>query len=126
MKELEPRITENGIDYVLIGDYYYPDLKLPKDEEPHYGKYGSMRLNYIKEYKKGLYSSPRMEGRLISHLNEIDNVANSQMELLERQMMKRQGITEDMKSEDWIGWLGAVNNIRNTAEKIVCNELIYQ
>ena len=47
MKELEQRITENGIDYVLIGDYYYPDLKLPKDEEPHYGKYGNMRLNYI-------------------------------------------------------------------------------
>lgn len=126
MKELEPRITENGIDYVLIGDYYYPDLELPKDEEPHYGKYGSMRLNYIKEYKKGLYSSLRMEGRLISHLNEIDNVANRQMEILEHQMMKRQGITEDMKSEDWIGWLGAVNNIRNTAEEIVCNELIYQ
>jgi hypothetical protein len=126
MKELESRITENGIDYVLIGDYYYPDLKLPKDEEPYYGKYGSMRLNYIKEYKKGLYSSLRMEGRLISHLNEIDNVANRQMEILVRQMMKRQGITEDMKSENWIGWLGAVNNIRNTAEEIVCNELIYQ
>lgn len=126
MKELKQRITENGIDYVLIGDYYYPDLELPKDEEPHYGKYGSMRLNYIKEYKKGLYNSLRMEGRLISHLNEIDNVANRQMEILERQMMKRQGITEDMKSEDWIGWLGAVNNVRNTAEEIVCNELIYQ
>lgn len=87
----------------MIGDYYYPDLKLPKSEEPHYGKYGSMRLNYIKEYKKGLYSSHRMEGRLISHLNEIDNVANRQMKILVRQMMKRQGITENMKSENWIG-----------------------
>lgn len=126
MKELEPRITENGIDYVLIGNYYYPDLELPKDEEPHYGKYGSMRLNYIKEYKKGLYSSLRMEGRLISYLNEIDNVANMQMEILVRQIMKHQGITENMKSEYWIGWLCAVNNIRNTAEEIVCNGLIYQ
>lgn len=52
MKELEQRITENGIDYILIGDYYYPDLELPKDEEPHYGKYGNMRLNYIKEHKR--------------------------------------------------------------------------
>lgn len=126
MKELEPRITENGIDYVLIGDYYYPDLELPKDEEPHYGKYASMRLNYIKEHKKDLYSSLRMEGRLISHLNEIDTTANRQLEILVRQMMKCLGISEDMKSKDWIGWLGAVNSIRNTAEEIVYNELIYQ
>lgn len=126
MKELEPRITENGIDYILIGDYYYPDLELPKDEEPHYGKYGSMRLNYIKEHKKGLYRSLRMEGKLISHLNEIDDIANNQMELLVRQMMMHQSITEDMKSEDWGGWLQTVNNIRNAAEEIVCTELIYQ
>ena len=126
MKKLEQRITENGIDYVLMGDYYYPHLKLPKDEEPHYGKYGSMQLNYIKEHKKGLYSSLRMEGRLIHHLNKIDNTANEQMEILVRQMMQCQGITEDMKSEDWLGWLGAVNNIYGAAEEIICNELIYQ
>lgn len=126
MKELEPRITENGIDYVLIGYYYYPDLELPKDEEPHYGKYGNMRLNYIKEHKKGLYSSLRMEGRLIHYLNEIDVTVNEQMEMLVRQMMQCQGITEDIKSEDWLGWLGAVNNIHSAAEEIICNELIYQ
>lgn len=126
MKELEQKITENGINYVLIGDYYYPDLELPKDEEPHYGKYGSMRLNYIKEHKKGLYSLLRMEGRLIHHLNEIDDTANEQMEMLVRQMMQRQGITEDMKSENWIGWLRAVNNIYSASEEIICNKLIYQ
>ncbi|MFG6368946.1 MAG: TnpV protein [Lachnospiraceae bacterium] len=126
MKELKPRITEKGIDYVLIGDYYYPNLEFPKDEDPHYGKYGSMRLNYIKKHKKGLYSSLRMEGRLISHLNEIDDAANEQMEILVQQLMKHQGITENLKSEDWLGWVRAVNNIRNAAEEIVCNELIYQ
>lgn len=126
MKELEPRITENGIDYVLIGYYYYPDLELPKDEEPHYGKFGSMRSDYIKEYKKCLYSSLRMEGRLIHHLNGIDDTANEQMEMLVRQMMQCQGITEDMKSENWIGWLGVVNNIHSASEEIICNELIYQ
>jgi transcriptional regulator with XRE-family HTH domain len=77
----------NGIDYVLIRDYYYPDLKLPKDEEPQYGKYGSMRLNYIKEHKKSLYSSLRMEGRLTRHLNEINDTANEQIEILVRQMI---------------------------------------
>lgn len=126
MKELEQRITENGIDYILIGDYYYPDLELPKDEEPHYSKYGSMRLDYIKEHKKGLYSSLRMEGRLIRHLNETNDTANEQMEILVRQMIQCQGITEDMKSENWLGWLGAVNNIHSAAEEIICNELIYQ
>jgi len=67
-----------------------------------------------------------MKGRLISHLNEIDDIANEQMELLVWQMMKCQRITEEMKSEDWIGWLGAINNIHNAAEEIVCNKLIYQ
>ena len=126
MKQLEQRITENGIDYVLIGDYYYPDLELPKDEEPHYGKYGSMGLDYIKEYKKGLYSSLRIEGRLIRHLNEINNTAHEQMEILVRQMIQRQGISADMKSENWPGRPGAVNNIHSAAEEIICNELIYQ
>lgn len=101
-------------------------MELPKDEEPHYGKYGSMRLNYIKKHKKGLYSSLCMEDRLIHHLNKIDDTANEQMEILVRKMIQCQGITEDMKSEDWLGWLGAVNNIHSSAEEIICNELIYQ
>lgn len=67
-----------------------------------------------------------MEGRLIHYLNEVDDTVNEQMEMLVRQMMRCQGITEDMKSEDWLGWLGAVNNIHSTAEEIICNELIYQ
>ena len=100
MKELKTRITENGIDYVLIGDYYYPDLELPKDEDPHYGRYSSMRLNYIIEYRKGLYSSLRMTGRLISYLNGIDDMANEQMEILVRLMMKLQEIAENMKLND--------------------------
>lgn len=64
---------------MLIGDYYYHDLELPKDEQSHYGKYGSMRLNYIKEYKKGLYISLRMTDRLISYLNGIDDMTNEQI-----------------------------------------------
>lgn len=111
---------------MLIVDYYYLDLELPKDEEPHYGKFGSMRLNYIKQHKKGLYSSLRMKGRLIRHLNEIDDTANEQMKMLIRQMMQCQGITEDMKPEDWFGWLGAVNNIHSATEEIICNEFIHQ
>lgn len=76
MKELEQRIKENRINYVLIEDYYYPALKLPKDKEPHYSKLGSIRLDYIKKYIKCLYNSLRMEGKLIHHLNEIDDTAN--------------------------------------------------
>ena len=81
-----------------------------------------MRLDYIKEYKKVLYSSLRMEGRLIHRLNEINDTANEQMEILVRQMIQRQGISEDMKSENWLGWLGAVNNIHSVAEEIICNQ----
>lgn len=125
MKELAPRITENGIDYILIGDYYYPDLKLPEDEEPHYGKYGRMRLKYLKNHRKGLYSAFRLEGRLVAHLNEIDDNANEQMDILVQQMAKQQGVTEIMKSEDWLGWLGKMNNIRQCAEEIILVEMIF-
>ena len=60
-----------------------------------------------------------MEGRLIRHLNEINDTANEQMEILVRQMLQCQGITEDMKSENWLGWFGAVNNIHSVAEEII-------
>ena len=117
---------EMGGTYTLGEDeMYYPDLELPVDEEPHYGKYGRMRKAYIKEHRPWLYAELLFGGKLVSHLNSIDDTANQRMELLIQQKQEQQGVNEELKSRDKMGWVGACNNIRNAAEEIVLNELIY-
>ena len=116
---------ELGGTYTLGADgMYYPDLALP-EEEPHYGKYGRMRLHYLKEHRKVLYNTLLLEGKLGAHLNEIDDTAHRRLELLTRQMQERQGINGALKAHDQMVWVGAMNNIRNAAEEIVLSELIY-
>ena len=116
---------ELGGTYTLGADgMYYPDLALP-EEEPHYGKYGRMRLHYLKEHRKVLYNTLLLEGKLVAHLNEIYDTAHRRMELLTRQMQERQGINGALKAHDQMVWVGAMNNIRNAAEEIVLSELIY-
>ena len=117
---------EMGGTYTLGEDeMYYPDLELPVDEEPHYGKYGRMRKAYIKEHRPRLYAELLFGGKLVSHLNSIDDTAHQRMELLIQQIQEQQGVNEELKSRDQMGWVGACNNIRNAAEEIVLNELIY-
>ena len=104
---------------------YYPDLELPADEEPRYGKYGRMHRDHIKEHRPWLYTELLMDGKLVSHLNAIDDQAHERKELLTRQMQERKGINEALKARDQMAWVGAMNNIRNAAEEIVLSELIY-
>ena len=104
---------------------YYPDLELPEEEAPRYGKYGRMRHTYLREHKKAYYTTLLFEGRLVAHLNEIDDAANAQMELITKQMATSQGINEEFKAQDQMAWVGAMNNIRNAAEEIVLTEFIY-
>ena len=117
---------ELGGTYTLGEDgMYYPNLELPVEEEPHYGKYGRMRMNYIKEHRPGLYTELLFDGKLVSHLNDIDDTARQRMELLTRQMQEQHGVNEELKALDQMIWVGPCNNIRNAAEEIVLNELIY-
>ena len=104
---------------------YYPNLELPEEEMPRYGKYGRMRHTYLREHKKAYYTTLLFDGKLVAHLNEIDDAATTQMELITRQMAKTQGITEALKAKNQMAWVGALNNIRNAAEEIVLSELIY-
>ena len=104
---------------------YYPNL-VSTDEEPHYGKYGMMRKTYLKEYRPAMYSLYMLEDRLTEHLNTVDDEAQERMDILVRQMMDRQGITEELKVRDQMEWVRAVNGIRNMAEEIVLNGLIYR
>lgn len=114
-----------GGTYTLGADgMYYPNLALP-EEEPHYGKYGRMRLHHLKEHRKVLYNTFLLDGKLVEHLNEVDDTANQRMELLTLQMQERHGVNEALKARDQMAWVGAMNNICNAAEEIVLNELIY-
>ena len=115
-----------GGTYTLgVDGIYYPNL-VSTDEEPHYGKYGMMRKTYLKEYRPVMYSLYMLEDRLTEHLNLVDDEAQERMGILVCQMMEKQGVTEELKARDQMEWVRAENNIRNAAEEIVCNELIYR
>ena len=89
-----------GGTYTLGADgMYYPNLELPEEEEPRYGKYGRIRHTYLQEHKKAYYTMLLFDGKLVAHLNEIDDAANAQMELITKQMAKSQGITEALKTK---------------------------
>ena len=109
--------------YTLCGDYYLPDLGV----EPGYplGKYGMMRMQYLKEHRPVLYSNMLLEEKLFQHLAEIDEACEERMELLTRQMAKQEGVTEALKASDQMEWVRHMNSIRNRAEEIVLSELVY-
>ena len=115
-----------GGTYTLGADgIYYPNL-VSTDEEPHYGKYGMLRRTYLKEHRPAMYSLYMLEDRLTAHLNAVDDEAKERMEALLLQMMEKQGITEELKAHAQMAWFGVVNNIRNAAEEMVLEELIYR
>ena len=92
---------EMGGTYTLGADgMYYPDLELPEEETPRYGKYGRMRHTYLREHKKVYYTTLLFDGKLVAHLNGIDDAAHTQMKLITKQMAKSQGITEALKAKD--------------------------
>lgn len=111
-----------GGTYTLGADgIYYPNL-VSTDEEPHYGKYGMMRKTYLKEHRPAMYSLYMLEDRLTEHLNTVDDEAQERMDILVRQMMEKQGITEELKVRDQMEWVRVVNGIRSRAEEIVLKE----
>ncbi len=116
----------NKITYHQEGDYLIPDVKLP-EENPKYknktiGKYGTLRLNYIKEYKKGLYQQLLIENKLFEHLVDTNEEAKSRVRLITNQIAKQEHINEYKNALDWVC---AMNNAQSRAEEIVYKELIY-
>ena len=113
---------KNGLTYTLCGDYYLPDLNLSDADKTPLWHYGRMRLNYLQEHRPGLYTELLFDGKLVSHLNDIDDTARQRMELLIRQMQEQQGVNETLKAHDQMAWVRAMNNIHNAAEEIVTTE----
>lgn len=124
MKELKERITENGIDYILVGDYYIPDLKLPEEDRP-IGRYGRLHRDYLKEEHPARYSSLILTGKLWTYLADLNEQAEERLDLIIEQMKAAEGVTEELKARNQLEWVGRMNNIRNRAEEIIRSELIY-
>ena len=127
-KQLKERFIDEktGIEYVRKGDYYIPNLVLPKQKQIHFNKYGRMRLNYLKEHKKAEYTILFMENTLIDHLEEIQEIATKKVNQIIEDLKAKSNSTEDMKNTDMLYWVGTMNSIKNQAEEIVLKEIIYQ
>lgn len=124
MEKLKERITENGIDYILVGDYYIPDLKLPEENRP-IGRWGQMHRDYLKQYRPALYNELLLAGRLWTYLADLNEQAQNRLDTIMEQMKAAEGITEELKAHEQIAWVRAVNNIRNRVEEIILSELVY-
>ena len=114
------------ITYSKYGDYYLPDLVLSEEEPATYGRFGRIRLKYLKEHRRVLYINLLTSGELTQHLNEVDRQAREMLEMLGKQMTQEQGITGQLKSEDQVAWVGAMNNIRSAAEEVVMQEIMFE
>ena len=116
---------QNGLWYKLQGDYYIPCLVLDEEDTKPIGMWGRKRLRYIKEHRPVLHTTLLLSGKLNSHLAEINQRASEMFDLLIKQLVEKEGITEQLKATDQMAWVGAMNNIRNRAEEIVNTEVIY-
>lgn len=121
---MKERITKKGIDYVLVGDYYIPDLKLPEEERP-IGKYGRMHREYLRENHPILFNELALRFQLWTYLADINEQAQERFQVIISQMQKAESVTEKMKADNQWEWIQRMGSIHNRAEEIVLNELIY-
>ncbi len=122
---MKERFTENGIEYVRNGDYYIPNLTVPDDKVYNIGKYGRMHAKFIKENRSCFYSIKMLGGTWLAYLEEIDTSAKEMVDRLIKDMAVKQGITEELKAKDQMAWVGAMNNIRHSAEEFVLKDFVY-
>lgn len=114
------------IEYTKVGDYYLQNLVAPSNMKNfEIGKYGKLRLKYLKEHKKAEYTILLMDNKLQKHLMEIDKIANERFDLLMKQFAQKENITEELKAKDQLKLVGLMNNIKHSAEEIILKELIY-
>ena len=112
----------NGLDYTLVGDYYFPDFK--PFEAPRLGKYGRMRLLYLKEHRPCAYTALLLSGKLYDDLHDADETAQRMLDQLIPQMVKDANVAEEMKASDPMRWIGMMNTIKAQVEEIIFDEVI--
>ena len=123
-KKLPIEMTENGIHYTLHGDYYFPDISA-SDSHTAIGHYGRMRKAYLEEHRPGLYTRLILSGKLYDHLAETDQVCRDRMKRMIAQTAEAEGINEQLKASNQLGWISRMNSIRQQVEEIVLDELVF-
>ena len=123
---MKDRMIQNGIEYERRGELYYPLLDLGEQTSYEIGKYGKLHLAFIKQHRRGTYTTLLTENRLNEHLHNIDEQAHEQLDLLTAQMAERMGVTEELKASDPMRWVQMMNIIKASAEEIVLKEVVYK
>lgn len=126
--ELKDRFIDEKtkIEYVRIGDYYIPYLTLPKPRRTgNIGKYGRLKLNYMKKYNIPEYTEMLLNNELNSYLLNVEDECKNKIETLIKQIAESENVTEELKANNQLEWVGKMNSIKQSAEEIVLNELIY-
>ena len=127
MTEMKKHIYDenNGLRYELIGDYYIPVLTLSSEEQRPIGKWGRMHRDYLKEHRPILFNDLILSGQLWTYLADLNEQAQERLSLIVEQMKASEGVTEELKANDQMAWVGAMNSIRNRAEEIILREMIF-
>ena len=115
---------KNGLDYELVGDYYYPCLEAP--EAPKVGRFGILYRDYLRSHKRVTYSGLMFSGKLKEHIEDIDRQAEDMFSQLVDRMKQAEGVTEQLKAKNQMKWVCRMNTIRHRAEEVVLQDLIYQ
>ena len=113
------------LNYIRCGDYYIPDIRLPKENRP-IGRWGRMHRDYLKKNRSIRFNDLVLSGELWTYLADVNEQVQSRLELIIEQMKAAEGVTERMKQHDQMAWVGVMNSIRNRAEEIVLCEMIYE
>ncbi|MGN0252031.1 MAG: TnpV protein [Oliverpabstia sp.] len=121
---MKEKITKNGIDYVLVGDYYISDLKLSEEERP-IGKYGRMHREYLRENNPMMFNDLVLSCQLWTYLADKNEQAQDRLQVIICQMKKAESVTEKMKEDNQWEWIRRMGSIHNRAEEIMLSELIY-
>ena len=125
-KNFESLYESLGGTYREENGHLIPNVTLPEQTDYHVGKYGRMHLDYIKQHRRGRYTTLLTEGKLNARLHEIDLEANEMLETIILRLAAERSIDEDLKACDMLRWVAEMNNIKASAEEIVCREVIYQ
>ena len=111
------------ITYIKTGDYYIPDLKLPEEHRP-IGRWGRMHRDFLKEYRPVVFNQLDLSGSLWTYLADINEQAQRRMEVLVKQTMASEGVTDELKEANQMEWVRRMENIQSQAKEIVLSELI--
>ena len=121
---MENKKNINNMECVLAGDYHIPDLKQPHEERP-IGKYGRMHREHLKEHNSMMFNDLVLDGQIWTYLADLNEQAQNRLQLIIRQIQEAESVTDELKENDQIAWIKAMNSIHNRAEEIVLCEMIY-